>query len=85
MAQLILTHHQKLNSYRQLHCVKSVRLRRFSGPYSPAFVRNAERYGVSLRIRSKCGKIRPRKTPNTDTFHAALKTIIFSTLFSILQ
>ena len=27
---------------------------------------------VSLRIQSECGKIRTRKTPNTDTFHAVI-------------
>ena len=27
---------------------------------------------VSLRIQSNCRKIRTRKTPNTDTFHAVL-------------
>ena len=52
------------------HCVKSVRFRSFSGPYFPAFVLNSERYEVSLRIQSECWKIRTRKTPNTDTFHA---------------
>ena len=31
---------------------------------------NAQRYSVSLRIQSECGKIRTRVTPNTDTFHA---------------
>ena len=31
---------------------------------------NTERYGVSLRIQSECGKIRTRITPNTDTFLA---------------
>ena len=35
----------------------------------PAFGLNAGRCGVSLRIQSKCGKMRTRKTPNTDTFH----------------
>ena len=25
---------------------------------------------ISLRIQSKCGKMRTRKAPNTDTFHA---------------
>ena len=25
---------------------------------------------IPLRIQSECGKIRSRKTPNTDTFHA---------------
>ena len=33
----------------------------FSGPYFPAFGLNTERYGVPLRIKSKCGKIRFRK------------------------
>ena len=33
----------------------------FSGPYFPAFGLNTERYGVSLRIQSECGKIRTRK------------------------
>ena len=36
----------------------------------PAFGLNMERYGVCLRIHSKCGKILTRKTPNTVTFHA---------------
>ena len=35
----------------------------FSGPYFPAFE-------VSLRIQSECGKMRTRKTTNTDTSHA---------------
>ena len=33
----------------------------FPGPYFPAFGLNAKRYEVSLRIQSKCGKIRTRK------------------------
>ena len=33
----------------------------FSGPYFPAFVLNTERYFVSLRIQSECGKIWTRK------------------------
>ena len=36
----------------------------------PAFGPNTERYEVCLRYQSDCGKIRTRKTPNTDTFHA---------------
>ena len=50
-------------------CVKSVRIRKFSSPYFPKFGLNTERYRVSLRIQSKCGKVQTRKTPNTDTFH----------------
>ena len=39
------------------HCVKSVRIRSFSGPYFPVFTPNAGKYG-------------PEKTPYLDTFHA---------------
>ena len=52
------------------HCVKSVRIRNFSGPYFPAFGLNTERYSVSLQIQFKCEKEKTRKTPNTDTSHA---------------
>ena len=55
----------KLVNLLNLHCVKSVRIRSFSGPYFPAF-------GLHSRIQSECGKIRTRKTTNTDTFHAVL-------------
>ena len=50
--------------------MKSVRIWSFSSPYFPAFGLNTERYKISLHTESKCGKIRTRKTPNTDTFHA---------------
>ena len=30
------------------------------------------KYSISLRIHSECGKIRTRKTPNTDTFYPVL-------------
>ena len=40
------------------NCVKCVRIWSFSGN------------SVSLRIQSKCGKIRTRKTPTKDSFHA---------------
>ena len=51
-------------------CVKSVHIRSFSFLCFPAFGLNTERSSVSLRIHSECGKIRTRKTLNTDTFHA---------------
>ena len=54
------------------HCVKSVRIRSFSGPYCPAFGLTTERYSVSLSIQSKCGKRWTRKTPNTDTFYVVI-------------
>ena len=43
--------------------MKSVRIRSFSGPYFLAFKLNTESY---------YGNIRTRKTPNMDTFHAAI-------------
>ena len=52
------------------HYMKSVRIRSFSSPHFPAFGLNTERCGISLPIQSECGKIRTRKTPSADTFHA---------------
>ena len=59
------------------HCVKSVRIRSYSGQHFRAFGLNKERY----RIQSECGKMRTRITPNTDTFYAVqgfLKERIFT-------
>ena len=56
-----------------MHCVKGLRFRSFSGPYFPAFGLNTEIYSVNLRIQFVCGKIRTRKTPNTDTFYTVIK------------
>ena len=50
------------------HCVKSIRIRSYSGSFFPAFGLNKERY-VSLPIQSKYGKMWTRITPNTDTFY----------------
>ena len=54
-SELLLTdkfrHYFPLNA--TLHCVKSARIRSYSGPYFPAFGQNTERYSVSLRIQSK--------------------------------
>ena len=55
---------------KKVHCVKSVRIRSYSGPHFLAFGLNTERYEASLRIQSECRKMRTRITPNTDTFHA---------------
>ena len=39
----------QINSFfGELHCVKSVRIRSFSGPYFFAFGLNTERYEVNL-------------------------------------
>ena len=57
-----------------IHCVGSVRIWSFSGPYFPAFGLNTERYSVSLRIQSECGKIKTKKYPNTDAAHAVISS-----------
>ena len=65
---------------KHCHYVKSVRIRSFTGPYFPAFKLNTERYSVSVRIQSKCGRIRTRKTPNTNTLHAVSSMSQFTML-----
>ena len=55
-----------------IHYVKSVRIHSYSGPYFPAFGLNMDRYRLSLRIQSECGKIRTIITPNVDTFYAVV-------------
>ena len=67
------------------HCVKSVHIRRYSGPNFPAFGLNTERYSVSLRIQSKCGKMRTRITPNADTFYALTGTAAAIFSLSLFQ
>ena len=64
--------------YSKYHCVKSVRIWSYSGPYFPAFRLNTERYEVSLRIQFECGKIWTRITPYTDTLYAVylLKVVL---------
>ena len=52
--------------------MKSVRIRSYSGSYFLAFGLDKERYGVSLRIQSECGKLRTRLTPNTDTLYTMI-------------
>ena len=52
----------------------------FSGLYIPAFGLNKERYSVSLRIQSECGKIRTKKNSvfgrfsRSESFHLCKKT-----------
>ena len=45
------------SSSKKLHYIKNVRIQSFM-----------EIYAVNLHIQSECGKMRTRKTPNTDTF-----------------
>ena len=67
------------------HCVKSVHIRSFSGPYFPTFGLNTERYYASLRIQSECGKIRTRIIPNMDTFYAVYCVGFLNELQSLFQ
>ena len=58
------------------HCVRSIHIWSFPGPYFSAFGLNTKRHGVSLHIQSKCGKLWTRKYPNTGTFHAVILNIL---------
>ena len=58
-----------------LYCVKGACIRSYFWSVFSTFGLNTEKYSVSLRIQSKWGKIRTRKTPNKDTFHAVLATV----------
>ena len=58
------------------HCLKSVRIRSYSGSHFPAFGLNTESNGVSLRIHSKYGKMWTRITPNKDIFYAVQASIV---------
>ena len=59
-------------SDNNIHGVKGVRIRSYSGSHFSAFGLNTERYRVSFRIQSECGKMRTRITPNTDTIYAVI-------------
>ena len=48
--------------------------------YSPAFGLNTDIYSVNLRIQPDCGKMRTRKTPNTDSFCTVIDAIIVTLL-----
>ena len=49
--------------------MKNVRIRSFSGRYFHALELRTEIYSEYLRIQSKCGKMRTRKTLEQDTFY----------------
>ena len=61
-----LENSQKNNN---LHCVKSIPIWNYYGPYFTAFGLKMEIYEINVRIQSECSKIRTRKT-NRDTFQA---------------
>ena len=53
----------------------------YSGLYFPAFGLNTKKYGVSLRIRSECGKMRTRINPHTNTSHTVVKVRVKKSSF----
>ena len=59
-----------------VHCVKTVRIRRFSGAYVLAFELNMEIYSPNIFNQPECEKIRTRKTPNTGSSHAVVIAMI---------
>ena len=50
--------YRPFSDLKEEHCVKTVRIRSYSGPHFSAFGLNTERYS--------------RMTPNTDTFYAVI-------------
>ena len=64
----------KTNCYCLKHCVKSVHIRSFSGPYFPAFGLNWRDTEYLSVLVQNAGKYRLEKLRiNTDTFHAVKK------------
>ena len=63
---------QPLFQFQNLPYVKSVCIWSFPGLYFPAFGLNMEKYGVSLRIQSECGKTWAKEAMNTGTFQVVL-------------
>ena len=55
----------------------------FCGPYFPAFGLNTERYFVSLRIQSECGKIRTRKNSVFGHFLHSAYTYVLAKILQI--
>ena len=64
--EFVVSQYKPSKEIHARHCIKSVLIRSFFSPYFLAF----GLYSVRIRIQSECGKIRTRKTPNTDSFYA---------------
>ena len=60
-----MDYHQQSSNYNLLALRKKCL---YSEIFGSVYSRIGTEYGVSLRILSECGKIRTRKTPNTDNF-----------------
>ena len=66
----------KNNDIYNIHCVKSVCIRSYSGPHFPRIFPHSELIRrdspYSVRMRENAGKVRTRITPNMDTFYAVI-------------
>ena len=61
------------SSYKDLHCIKKVRIRSFSDPHFSRIFSHSDRISpYSVQMRENQGKVRTRITLNTDSFYAAL-------------
>ena len=63
------------------HYVKSVLIQSFWGMYFPSLGLNTKIYRVNCRIQFKCGKIRARKTPNSETFYAVRTNLVTERIY----
>ena len=75
---LYYVHGRNFQRLSNIHYVKSICIRSFSGLYFSAFGLNTESYSSSLCISSECGKIWTRKAPETDTFHAVISSFVLA-------
>ena len=72
---------QKMKFFIKNHCVKSVRIRRFSGPYFLAFGLNTENYEASFVFSPNEGKYGPEnlriRTFFTQWIYFYVKCLVF--------
>ena len=62
----------KRNSFINIPCVKTFRIKNFSVLYFPSYGLNTEICFVNLHIHSESGKIQTKKTPSMYTFYAVI-------------
>ena len=66
---------EMLQGVKEWHCLKSVRVRSFSGLNFHGFELNTEIYSVNLRIRSKFGKMQTKKNSKYGHFSCCVKSL----------
>ena len=66
----------QINSFfGELHCVKSVRIRSFSGPYFSAFGLNTEIYGIDVSMSRKQDFVKNDKQTDTIRSYRTKETL----------